>query len=32
MLHLKKSGLTRYEITSDGRSLTVVEGRSGGQF
>ncbi|WP_116200589.1 hypothetical protein [Amycolatopsis circi] len=32
MLHLKKSGLTKYEITRDGRPLTVVEGRSGGQF
>ncbi|MBB1152039.1 MULTISPECIES: hypothetical protein [Amycolatopsis] len=32
MLRIEKSGLTRYEITSDGRLLTVVEGRSGGQF
>lgn len=32
MLHIDKSGLTKYEITSDNRPLTVVEGRSGGQF
>ncbi|WP_037359534.1 hypothetical protein [Amycolatopsis orientalis] len=32
MLRLKKSGRTKYEITSDGRPLTVIEGRSGGQF
>ncbi|WP_020659473.1 hypothetical protein [Amycolatopsis benzoatilytica] len=34
MLHAKKSGLAsrRYEITSDGKPLTVVEARSGGRF
>ncbi len=32
MLQIAKSGLTKYEITSDGRLLTVIEGRSGGQF
>ncbi|MGW4398243.1 hypothetical protein ACWEHA_23385 [Amycolatopsis nivea] len=32
MLQIKKSGFTNYEITSDGRLLTVIEGRSGGQF
>ncbi|MFE3171833.1 hypothetical protein ACFXPA_43695 [Amycolatopsis sp. NPDC059090] len=32
MLRIAKSGLSKYQITSDGRPLTVVEGRSGGQF
>lgn len=32
MLHIEKSGLAKYAITRDGQLVTVVEGRSGGQF